>query len=122
MKILMKVKKINNYYVWKEEYDIDNSENAREYAEKMVNNFNNTLRQGESARQLVDIEIIDYNSVQKFNHDWEKTNLVTLSGRSGTYDTMRCSRCGITGKRYGLGGSVTRDSKYKSKKYDYCNQ
>ncbi|OOM73966.1 hypothetical protein CLPUN_42040 [Clostridium puniceum] len=87
----------------------------------MVNSFNSTLKQGESARELVDAEIIDSDSIPKLKHKWEKTNLVTLRNRNGSYDAMKCSCCGITGKRYGIGGRVLKDSKYKAKKYDYCN-
>jgi hypothetical protein len=53
-------------------------------------------------------------------HDWEKTNLVTVSDRSGLYDTMRCKCCGITGKRFGLGPDVRRDPKFKAERYLKC--
>lgn len=35
-------------------------------------------------------------------HQWEKTNLTTLGGGNGrsTYDTYRCTACGLTGKMY----------------------
>ena len=35
-------------------------------------------------------------------HQWEKTNLTTLGGDNGrsTYDTYRCTACGLTGKMY----------------------
>lgn len=121
MKISMKVKKVNHDYVWEEIYDIDNSKDPQEYAESLVNNFNSTLREGEAARELIGVEIVDSDSEPKLNHKWEKTNLVTLMNRNGSYDAMKCLCCGITGKRYGIGGSVLRDVQYKAKKYDYCN-
>ena len=48
-----------------------------------------------------------------------KTNLVTVMGVYGSYDVMKCVRCGITGKRYGL-VDIKRDPKYKAKKYETC--
>lgn len=35
-------------------------------------------------------------------HKWEKINHVTQKDRNGLYDLMRCSKCGIMGKRYSL--------------------
>ena len=35
-------------------------------------------------------------------HEWEKVNLVTISGRR-PYDIYKCKRCGLTGKSYILG-------------------
>lgn len=32
-------------------------------------------------------------------HDFTKTNLVTLPGKRGSYDEMRCGNCGLRGKR-----------------------
>ena len=54
-------------------------------------------------------------------HEWEKTNLVTISDRSGIYDKMRCVRCRVTGKRFGLGQfGVKLDRKFLSAKYEHC--
>lgn len=73
---------------------------------------------GEESRELMDVIIIDESAKPK-ELDWHKTNLVTVIGRSGIYDEMKCSVCGITGKRHGL-GDVTRDNKYKAKVYGDC--
>ena len=35
-------------------------------------------------------------------HEWEKVNIVTISGRK-PHDIYKCKRCGITGKSYRLG-------------------
>lgn len=85
----------------------------------MIDNFNKTLRQGERTRELVGVEVLD-EPTGLGKHEWSKTNLVTVVRGSQMYDKMRCDNCGITGKRFGLGG-VTRDSKYKAKKYEKCN-
>ena len=37
------------------------------------------------------------------------------------YDGMYCVRCGITGKRFGLGSHIKIDSKYKKKAFLKCN-
>ncbi len=92
--------------------------------ENFLKTFNSTLRPGESARHIVDVyedEDADYEYFPPlFPHKWGKTNLVTvMSGRS-SYDTYRCEKCGITGKRYSLGGDVRRDDKYNKQKYEYC--
>ena len=55
-------------------------------------------------------------------HQWGKTNLFTVIPNSGAlYDIMKCSECGITGKRHGLNETINRDRQYKPKVYQYCN-
>lgn len=103
---------------WGEEYDIADNENATSYMTNIINNFNNTLRPGEKPRTLIATEEVSENGIQQ--HQYEKTNLVTIQGRNGMYDTCKCRICGVTGKRYGLGGTVIRDSKYKAKCYENC--
>lgn len=36
------------------------------------------------------------------NHKFVKTNLVTLNSKKGYYDLMKCSLCGLVGRRYTL--------------------
>jgi len=43
---------------------------------------------------------IDENST---NHSFDKLNLMTISGRKGGYDILKCKHCGMNGKRYALG-------------------
>lgn len=120
MKIKMEVKNLNTDYTWKETYDIESNIDPKLYAEQLIANFNATLRPNESPRELVGVEIIESNSEVIHQHDWSKQNLATLKNRNGYYDAMKCSRCGVTGKRYGIGSGVVRDSKYKAKCYGTC--
>jgi len=54
-------------------------------------------------------------------HDWEKTNLVTITGRGGlSYDNYRCKRCGVTAKRFGLSDDFRRDKKFNTEKFAEC--
>ncbi len=56
----------------------------------------------------------------KESHSWEKTNLATIIQGGRVYDKMKCTVCGITGKRHGVEQSINRDSKFKPKVYDDC--
>lgn len=40
------------------------------------------------------------------DHDFDKSNLVTLRDRNGSYDEYKCTHCGLIGKRYGIGSDV----------------
>lgn len=86
------------------------------WAKETLRRFNATLRPGEKERELLDVVIID---AQEQEHNWHKTNLVTIMDRNGSYDAYRCQRCGITAKRFGL-GEIIRDQKYKAEKYRRC--
>lgn len=46
-------------------------------------------------------------SLKEGNHDFHKTNLVTQRSKIGTFDTYKCSHCGLEGKRYGLSEMLT---------------
>lgn len=118
MKINMKVKMVKTGMVFDEEYDIENNLEPSEYAQNLINNFNNTLRTGESPRELLSVKVIDESPIQT-EHHWEKQNLVTIMGRNGAYDNLKCIRCGITARRYGF-NHILRDKKYKAKIYDTC--
>lgn len=102
---------------WEEELiteDTSGSNPEREaevYALGIVDAFNDSLRPEEEARTLIKSEVID--DTDSTRHRWEKTNLVTKEDRRGTYDAYECARCGITGKRRALEGSVIIDNKYK---------
>lgn len=119
MKIQLKVGYLDNpENNWFEEYDVT-CEDAKKYAEGLIEVFNYTLRPGEKARKLLEVTVIDYESIEK--HDWRKTNLITIMNGPICYDKQKCTRCGITGKRYGLSGDVIQDSKYKAKVYIRCD-
>jgi hypothetical protein len=121
MKIKMQTKVIESGYVLNEEYDIENGKNPEKFANDLINNFNNTLRPSESPRELVSVEVIEEHSIVLHDHSWEKQNSVTIMLRGGgCYDIMRCKRCGVSGKRYGISGEIIRDSIFKGKCYDKC--
>lgn len=121
-KACMKCKSVNNEYVWEEKYEVSNETNSRRYLTDMIDRFNNTLRPKESAREILEVWEEDFGTdvTPNIPHEWEKTNLVTQSNRGRMYDTYKCTRCGITGKRFGLSEIVTRDSKYNANKYNFC--
>jgi hypothetical protein len=121
MKIKMQVS--NKFDSWDEEYnlpEVTTIKEAKKWAEKTIKSFNDGLRPGESPRTLVSVEEMNGGSVP-VSHHWEKTNLVTVVRNGLLYDTVRCARCGITGKRFGLNG-VTIDKKYRAKKYQSCKE
>lgn len=120
MKIKMTVKMINTGNIFDEEYDIENTNIPQEYVNQLISNFNRTLRPMESPRELVNVEIIENESEVIYKHAFVKQNLYTISSNNGTYDIVKCERCGVTGKRYGL-TNIKRDAKYKAKIYDTCN-
>jgi len=59
---------------------------------------------------------------KRYLHKWEKVNLVTIDGKDGMYDKYRCTRCGITGKRFGLSNTIRRDKRYADSKYEFCQK
>lgn len=121
MKVKMHVKQVNTGAVWAEEYDIKNNENPGEYARKLVEKFNNTLRPNESPRELVGVEVLEEDSDVVIKHGWEKQNAVTIMRGNRSYDAYKCSICGVTGKRYGLSAVMVRDSAFKGKVYETCS-
>lgn len=105
---------------WWESYDraeVKNLNDAIEWGEKAVAYFNDTLRPHEKERIFIKAEITGESNLE---HDWEKTNIMTIIEKHRMFDTYKCSICGITGKRFGLSPSITRDSKYMLKKYESC--
>lgn len=121
MQFYLIVKYLNkNGDPWKEKEDrpeVTTLEEAEAWGKETINRFNETLHPGEAPRKYVGVEKV---SDLTFKHDWEKTNLMTISDRTGMYDTYRCAACGITAKRYGIGGSIHRDRKFKAEKYSLC--
>ncbi len=51
---------------------------------------------------------------KKMEHQWEKTNLVTIAAHKGVgmHDVYKCKECGATAKRFGIGGPIIRDKKF----------
>jgi hypothetical protein len=104
---------------WEETFDdaaVNSDQEAEVKARALVKWFNETLRPGERERAFHAARVIG----ESIAHQWEKTSLVTTTSSSGRmFDKMKCRVCGITGRRYGL-DSVTRDAKYRSRKYEDC--
>lgn len=92
----------------------------KQWARDMIAHFNATLRPGDAERVLDYVDVETFDGVQKIPHDWEKTNLVTISDRNGIYDTAKCRACGITSKRFGV-GEHTRDKAFAGAEYETCN-
>lgn len=101
---------------WWEEYSDDDPE---DHAKSLVEFFNSTLRPGEKPRRLLQVEVLDEAHQE---HDWQKrTDGMSIRFRGKTVDLMRCSRCGVTGKRFGLSTVVKIDSKYRKKAFQLCH-
>jgi hypothetical protein len=116
VKINVKVMSVRS--IWWEEFDTD-TDSPEQWAKDTIKHFNRTRRPGELRRTVLAVDVLDLVSIR--DHKYEKTNLVTKSDSGGVYDTVKCGRCGITGKRYGLGSYITRDRKYKAEKYLRCD-
>lgn len=52
-------------------------------------------------------------------HDWEKQNLVTISDRKGSYDSIKCKLCGMKGKRRSF-NSIEVAGTYSDKRVLEC--
>lgn len=112
-KILVK----NKNEEWWEDYNI-NTDDPEKLSSGMVNSFNDSLRPGESPRKLLKVEII---SEKNIKHDWiKRTDGMSVLFRGEHVDLIYCGKCGITGKRYGMGNPTRIDSKYRLKKYQTC--
>ena len=54
-------------------------------------------------------------------HSWEKQNLVTVSGKRGGYDVLKCKNCGIEGKTSSLSTIRLKGSYSEAKVYNCPN-
>jgi len=86
--------------------------------------FNSTLRPHERKRVFVRCDIIG--EVPPAEHAWTKWSVMTKvmvgGARHGRmYDAMKCERCGVTGKRFGIKEHVHLDSKYRLALYRRCD-
>jgi len=91
---------------WSEEYNKTVSD-AQAWAEMTIAAFNDSLHPGEKPRVLVCVEVAA--NKEKLRHDWKKASLVTEVRGVRMFDRYRCSQCGATGKRHGV-GDVKPDS------------
>lgn len=104
---------------WRERYQRE-TDDPETWGRALIDSFNATLRPGERAREFVRVEI--HGEVAPIEHAWTKTSLVTQMEPGGRmFDAMKCDRCGITGKRYGLAAHVERSHKYRAKVYARCD-
>lgn len=123
MKFRMIIKDEKHDESWIEDEDrpnIKTMEAAQKWAEDTIARFNETLRPFETPRTLISIE--DLHDAESNKHVWNKTNLTTIAGKYfGTYDTMECENCRITGKRHGMGDhGVVRDPEFEAVGYASC--
>lgn len=96
---------------WEEKFDkphVNSQAEAEEWARDTIAMFNATLRENEKPRTLLMVKLDGESEV----HDWHKTNMVTVIRGGELYDTYRCSRCGATGKRFGLSHNIVIDKKF----------
>lgn len=107
---------------WRETYDrheIETLAQAEAWGVKAINEFNATLRPNERPRIYLGVED-DGPSTAPREHEWRKTNLVTLDDKArGAYDRVQCQRCGAVARRYGL-QTIVRQDPYRTKKWNTC--
>jgi hypothetical protein len=121
MKFKIKVCHVENENdFWWENYDKDEVTNPDVFGFQLVEKYNNSLRHHDKQRKYLGFERIDDSIFVKKNHDWYKTNLITMISGKLCYDTYQCLKCGITGKRFGLNDIIVKDPKYKAEKYNNC--
>lgn len=123
MKFILIVRDKGQDREWKEPYDepgLNSLAEIKDWAIKTVDRFNETLRPHEKPRELVNIEIPE--NSESDEHKWYKFRPMTQADSGSLYDLMKCEKCGIMGKRYGLGeGGVTRESPFTSHKFASCS-
>lgn len=120
MKFKIQCKDVDGGEPWWEEYEKDITDPIK-WGKGIVVFFNDTLRPGEKKREFISAEIIgDEESAEL--HSWDKS-IVGMSSnfRGRIVDMMYCTKCGITGKRFGLKSNIVIDSKYKKKVFQKCN-
>ncbi len=116
--IELEVKTVGSDATWTEKYDCKGDPGR--WAADLVSRFNAALRPGERPRELVAVRVLE-DAPPAPDHIWRKENLTTIIDQVGpSYDVYRCERCGITGKRFGVGEGIRRDLRYGAKKYEKC--
>jgi hypothetical protein len=91
------------------------------WARGLIDYYNDTITHpSEHRRVFISVTVTDDGATFQGEHEWHKTNLVTISDRVGVYDAMKCERCGVTGKRFGV-SYVKRDAKFRAKKFERCS-
>lgn len=104
---------------WVERYQKETTD-PEQWGRDLIEWFNSTRRENEGEREFLRVEV--HGDVPPPEHNWSKTTLMTQSrGGMTSFDKMKCERCGITGKRFGLQAHVKRDSQYRAKVYARCD-
>lgn len=105
------------YYEDEDRPEVQDLDQARDWAEKAVRDFNES--QAPHERQIVvKVEPLpDGPDV----HDWVKTNTEPRSNGIVSYDNFRCNKCGITGVKYGS-APITVDSEYQGIEWSFCSR
>ena len=117
-KFVVRVKDRVNGNEWDEQYEKD-VEKPEEWAKQVTKQFNETLQPNENPRDLVSVKVVAMNT--RPNHDWGKTNLVTVSEDGLLFNEYACRACGVTGRRYELDSDVILDREFKAKVYARCD-
>lgn len=120
MKFTITVRNSGGGGAWTENYNEDsvtNQEQAEHWADETLAFFNRTCEQGEPTRRLVSVNFREGNSPGK--HWWVKQNIITLQDHRGMFDEVKCKKCGITARRYGL-TAIKRSAKFRSGKWANC--
>jgi hypothetical protein len=96
---------------WLEKYsdpEVTDLDTAWRAGLAMVNRFNDTLQPGQHLRTLRGVHFIG-NSEGPLPHEWRKVNLITEVKGGQMFDRYECTRCGVTGKRFGFGWPLRLD-------------
>lgn len=101
---------------WREEYDVPSGSDPKEWVEDVLSRFNSDLRPHETKRTMLSFELVG----EPKNHTWSKISLTPVQHSGRFFDRYECTRCHITGKRYGIRGIKT-DSKFKAEVYRQCD-
>lgn len=102
---------------WYEEFDVPPHIEPKVFVEKILTKFNSDLQLHETARKMLSFELVG----EPKDHTWEKQNVFTEQRAGSFFDRYKCKKCNITGRRYGIGGSMVLDSKFKAKVYRTCD-
>lgn len=103
---------------WWETYE-EETDDPKRWGEGIIEYFNSSLRPHEKPRKFLGVEVIDDHSIKE--HKWVKISAATQLERGRNFDRMECERCGVTGKRFGLQGSTTIDSKFRRVAFKRCD-
>ena len=79
---------------------------ALRHCQFLINRFNETLREGESPREVLRVRTLP--EIPQLYHNWNKISFNT--DKNGCYQ-YQCAICGATGIRYGVIAFVTPSRK-----------